>query len=166
LSRRSGQNGHIEKAGNVFYVRYWIDVQGQEKRKLACARICPASGTGRLNKSERTRRAREIIAQSGADSVEHFNRIVAVNSGTTFREQAEWWLQQMQARKRKPVKPATIYNWWYSLSKWVNPNLGDVPLVDVNNLALKSFVSTLVDAGLSANSIRLQVQVAKLYSRA
>jgi len=34
--------------------------------------------------------------------------------------------------------------------------------VDVNNLALKNFVSTLVDAGLSANSIRLQVQVVKM----
>src|SRR5437879_111418 len=32
MSRRSGQSGYIEKKGNAFYVRFRIDVPGQEKR--------------------------------------------------------------------------------------------------------------------------------------
>lgn len=31
MSRRSGQKGYIEKKGNAFYVRFWMDVPGQEK---------------------------------------------------------------------------------------------------------------------------------------
>ena len=162
MSRRSGQNGYVEKRGNAYYVRFWIDVIGQEKRKLACARICPVSGPGKMNASERKRRAKEIIAESGADSAEHFNRVVAVNRSVTFREQSERWLAAMRTRKRKPVKPATLHNWQCSLTKWVNPHLGDVPLSDVNNLALRNFVSMLVDAGLSANSVRIHVQAVKM----
>lgn len=162
MSRRSGQTGHIEKAGRAYYVRYWIDVPGQEKRKLASVRICPVSGPGRMNKGERSRRAKEIIAESGADSAEHFNRVVAVNRGVTFRQQSEVWLNQMQTRRRKPVKPATIQGWQCRLRKWVNPHMGDVPLADVNNLVLKGFVSHLVDSGLAANSIRLHVQTVKM----
>jgi uncharacterized protein YqkB len=85
-----------------------------------------------------------------------------VNRGTTFRQQSEWWIDHMRTRQRKPVKPATIQNWRSCLAKWVNPNLGDVPLADVNNLVLKGFVSKLVDACLSSNSIRLQVQTVKM----
>jgi hypothetical protein len=32
MSRRSSQSGSIEKKGNAFYVRFRIDVPGQEKR--------------------------------------------------------------------------------------------------------------------------------------
>jgi integrase len=162
MSRRSGQSGYIEKRGHFYYVRYWLDVLGQSKRKLACGRICPVSGPGRLNAAERKRRAREIIFESGADSPELFNRVVAANSTVTFRQQSEVWIERMQTRRRKPVKPATLQNWRCSLSKWVNPSIGDVPLADVNNLVLKNLVSQLVDAGLSANTIRLRVQTVKM----
>jgi hypothetical protein len=37
-------------------------------------RICPISGPGSLSKTVRERRAREIITNSGADTVEYFNR--------------------------------------------------------------------------------------------
>jgi len=61
MSRRRGQNGHIEKSGRWFVVRFWKDVPGQEKRVLARAPICPISGTGSLSASARERRAKEII---------------------------------------------------------------------------------------------------------
>ena len=32
MSRRRGQNGHIEKSGRWYVVRFWMDVAGQEKR--------------------------------------------------------------------------------------------------------------------------------------
>ena len=46
--------------------------QGQEERAHKRAKICPIVGPGSLSKSARKRRAREIIAESGADTVEHF----------------------------------------------------------------------------------------------
>ena len=79
MSRRSGQNGYIEKRGNAYYVRFRIDVAGQEKRQNACVRICPVSGPGRMTKPERERRAKEIIAESGADTEKHFRTVEAVN---------------------------------------------------------------------------------------
>jgi hypothetical protein len=153
MSRRSGQSGHVERAGNFYYVRYWIDVPGQEKRKLACARICPVGGPGKMTKCERERRAKEIIAESGADSVGHFNRVQAANLGLTFRQQSERWLEQVRTRNRKPVKPATAFSWANCVKKWLNPNLGDLPLTDVNNSTVKPLVSKMNSAGLSAKSI-------------
>jgi hypothetical protein len=70
MTRRSGQSGYIEVHGKYYVVRFWKDVPGQDKRMHVSQRICPASGPGRLNKLARERRAKEIIAASGADTPE------------------------------------------------------------------------------------------------
>src|ERR1700726_4560227 len=103
MSRRSGQNGSIQEDGKWYVVRFWKDVAGQEKRRRVRERICPISGPGKLSASERERKAKEIITASGADSVEHFNKVVRSIHGTTFREQAVIWLNQVKDRKRKPL---------------------------------------------------------------
>jgi hypothetical protein len=90
-----------------------------------------------MTKPGRARRAREIIEESGADTAAHFRQVVAVNLGTTFRQQSEWWIRHMQDRKRKPVKPHTVSSWKSHL-KWINSRLGDMPVSNVNNLALNS----------------------------
>jgi len=76
MSRRTGQNGHIERSGKWWVVRWWMDVAGQEERVHKRARICPITGPGAMSKSARDRRAREIIAESGADTEEFFNKAV------------------------------------------------------------------------------------------
>jgi integrase len=162
MSRRSGQSGYVEKKGNAFYVRFRIDVQGQENRAYTSVRICPVSGPGSMTKSERARRAREIIAESGADSPELFNRVQVVNLGVTFRQQAEWWLRYMQKRKRKPVKPATMKGWENCLKKWLNPNLGAMPVADINNRTLKELVSKMTDAGLSPQTLHTYIKTVKM----
>jgi hypothetical protein len=101
LSRRTGQDGHIEKSGRWFVVRFWKDVPGQDNRMHVRERICPISGPGLLSKSERKRKAREIIQASGADSAEYFKEVVKQDTGVTFREQSKAWLQQSLTRKRK-----------------------------------------------------------------
>src|SRR3984885_9815791 len=111
MSRRSGQNGCIQEDGNWYVVRFWKDVAGQEKRQRVRERICPISGPGKLSASERKHKAKEIIEASGADTAEHFEKVVLSNHGITFREQATTWLEQMTNRKRKPVLPATLENW-------------------------------------------------------
>jgi integrase len=162
MSRRSGQNGYIEQRGNAFYVRFRIDVAGQEKRAYACVRICPSSGQGRMTKPERERRAKEIIAESGADTEEHFKSVQAVNLGVTFQQQSEWFMQNVEKRKRRPIKPATALSWTNCVRKWLNPVLGAVPLSAVNNLALKELVSKMADAKLSAKTIHNYIQVVKM----
>lgn len=162
MARRSGQSGYIEKKGSAFYVRFRIDVVGQEKRAYTSVRICPVSGPGRMTKSERARRAKEIIAESGADTPELFNRVYAANLGVTFRQQAEWWLHRMQKRKRKPVKPATVSGWENQLKKRLNPNLGDIPVADINNRTLKELVSKMTDEGLSPQTIHTYVKTVKM----
>ena len=137
MARRSGQNGRIERKGNALYARFWLDVPGQESRVYKCVRICPVSGLGSLNKFEQKRRLKQIIAEFGANSEELFRQAEAVNLGTTFKEQAERWLEQIQTRKRKPIKPRTADAWATAL-RYINPKLGEMPLASVNNLALMS----------------------------
>jgi hypothetical protein len=162
MSRRTGQNGHIEKSGKWWVVRWWVDVQGKEKRGHPRAKICPVAGPGTQSKSARERRAREIINESGADTQEHFNRVVKQASGVLFMNQASIWLEQMTTRKRKPVASSTLENWECCLDKWLNPTLGDLPLSEVNNSALKQLVATMSAGGLSPKSINTYTQVVKM----
>jgi hypothetical protein len=50
MSRRSGQTGHIEKKGNAYHARFWLDVPGQAHRVHKCVRVCPVNGPGSLNR--------------------------------------------------------------------------------------------------------------------
>jgi len=153
MSRRTGQSGHIESSGKWWVVRWWMDVPGQEERRHMRAKICPISGLGRLSKSERERRAREIVAESGADTVEHFEKVVKQAHSVTFREQAKWWLKHIQRRKRKPIANATLGLWNSCLNNWINPNIGDLPLSEINNAVLKTLVAKMSEAGLSPKTI-------------
>jgi integrase len=161
MSRRSGQSGSVEKKRGYYVVRFWEDIAGKEKRVHRSVRICPVSGPGSMTKPEREHRAREIIQESGADTAEHLHQVQAVNLGTTFRQQAEWWLKHVQDRKRKPVKPHTVSSWKSHL-KWINPRLGDMPLSNVNNLVLKQLVSDMAEAEYSPKTITNYVQVVKM----
>jgi len=162
MSRRSGQNGCIQKDGNWYVVRFWKDVAGQQNRQRVRERICPTSGPGNLSASERKRRAKEIIEASGADTAEHFEKVVRSNHGITFREQAEIWLEQMKKRKRKPVAPATLENWERCMRNWLNPNIGDMPLDSIGNLALRNLGATMVKGGLGASAIRSYTNAVKM----
>jgi hypothetical protein len=101
-------------------------------------------------------------AASGADTEEHFKKVEAVNVGTTFRKQAEWWLKHVQTRNRKPVASATASTCESCLDVWLNPHLGEIPLSSINNPEVKQLVANMVVADLSAKSINNYVQVVKM----
>jgi hypothetical protein len=82
-----------------------------------------------LNKFELKRRVKEIIAEFGANSEPVFKEAEAVNLGTTFKEQAERWLQTVQTRKRNPIKPRTADSWTGYL-KYINQQIGEMPLLE------------------------------------
>jgi integrase len=139
MSRRSGQSGHIVQKGRAWYVRFWLDVPGKAKRVCKAVRICPVSGPGALNKSACKRRAKQIIEEFGANSEETLRAAEAVDLGTRFSEQATRWLEEVQRRKRRPVKPHTASTWSSHLA-WINAQIGEMPLSSVNNLAVKNLI--------------------------
>ncbi len=167
MSRRSGQTGCIERKGNFWYARFWLDVPGKAKRVNKAVRICPVVGPGSLNKSALKRRLMEIVAESGANAEITLREAEAVNLGTTFQQQAERWLKDVQIRKRNPIKPRTA-DAWNCYLKFINSHLGEVPLSDVNNKTVKDFIATMASAQkkdkprFSAKSIGNYVQVIKM----
>ncbi len=144
MSRRSGQDSKPFKAGKWWPVRVRFDVPGVEKRQQRSFKVAPVSL--RLSKPELERRAAEVIAASGANSEERFNRVV-LGEGVTFREQAKIYLQEATTRNRRPIEdPTSIQG---ALRKWINPVTGDLPLSMVDNLSLKPLVKKMVAEGLS-----------------
>jgi len=161
LSRRTGQNGHIEASGRWFVVRFWKNVEGQEKRVLVRERICPIAGPGSMNRSERERRAREIIAESEVDTVRHFNRVVKQQLGITFKEHSKIWLEQSQTRRRKPVRATTVPTIQAALDKWILPEIGHLPLYETAKYpALKALVAKMNTGGLSAQTVNAYFRIA------
>jgi integrase len=155
-----GQVGRIEVSGKWFVVRFWKYPIGQ-KRIHASEKICPTDTKSPeyLPKGERRRRANEIVEASGVNDAQQF---IEATTTTTFREQAEWFLNHSENRKRKPVKPATLQSWRICVKKWLNPNLGDLPLALVHNATLKELVVKMHDARRSPQTIRTYVGLVKL----
>jgi integrase len=157
---RRGQVGTIAVSCKWYVVRFWKYTPGRD-RVHASERICPTDSKepGYLPKGERRRRANEIVASSGVNDAQQF---IETNNGVTFREQAKYFLNHSMNRRRNPVKPATLTTWQNCVDKWLNPNLGDIPLASVNNAIVKSLVKKMSDAELSAKSISNYVGLVKL----
>jgi integrase len=161
LSRRTGQNGHIEASGRWFVVRFWKDLEGEARRALVRERICPISGPGSMNRSERERRAKEIIAESRVDSAEYFNRVAKLQLGVTFKEQSKIWLEQLQMRKRRPIRITTVPTIQAAMNKWILPEVGHLPLYETAKYpAMKALVAKMNDGGLSAQTVNAYFRMA------
>lgn len=105
-------------------------------------RAClPYRGSWALTKAERKRIAFDIVMSSGVNDPRRFAETTV---GTTFREQSERFMLQSAARKRRPVKPATLRGWQSYLKRWLNGNLGDFRLADVNNAGMKEMSAKMI----------------------
>jgi len=67
----------------------------------------------------------------------------------------------MRTRKRKPVAQTTIDDWERTLKNWLNPQIGGLPLSEVNNRVLKQVVAFMSEGGLSPKTIDNYVGVVK-----
>jgi integrase len=168
MSRRRGQNGHIEKSGNWFVVRYWKDIAGQEKRALKRERICPVIGPGSLSASARERRAKELIAASGADTQEHFDRVVKSQTGVTMREQADAWYSLMSNPRRigkngLPTAQSTLDS-WKGIVERIKQELGEVPLFALvdDQQPVADFITKLVEEDYGAKTVKNYFGVIKM----
>jgi len=92
------------------------------------------------------------VERSGANSEQHFNRIVLGEA--TFRDQAKVYLNWAVTRDREPIKDASSVE--AALNKWILPAIGDMPLVNVNNVTVKPLVDSM-KRSLSARSINTYV---------
>jgi len=105
-------------------------------------------------------RLREHLERECINSKQLFRQNTA--PAVTFRQQADWWISSLPARKRRPVKPATISGWRDALNAWLLPHLGDKMLTDVSNKTVRELVEKMSAAELSAKTIVNYVQVVKL----
>ena len=122
LFKRRGQQGNVYQARqhgkwnprSSAYGRFWIDVpDGERERRTVSLGMCATQSVARL-------RLREYIERPGVSSERAFHQIPV--PGTTFRQQAEWWMESLSTRRRRPLKPATIYGWQHCLDRWILPN--------------------------------------------
>jgi hypothetical protein len=142
-------------------VRFWKDVEGQEKRALVRERVCLISGPGSLNRSERERRAKEIITNAEVDTAQYFNRVVKQHFGVTFKEQSKVWLEQSQTRKRKPIRATTVPTIQAALDKWILPEVGHLPLYETAKYAaMKALVAKMNGGRLSSQTVNSYFRVA------
>jgi integrase len=161
LSRRIGQSGSVVQHSHPkkweptapAYGRYWVDLPGERKRRTVTLGVCPSRSIAK-------QKLREHIDNEGINSKTSFT--AKTGPATKFRAQAAKWIESLSTRRRKPVKPATIWGWQHALNKWVLPNLGDMLLADVANAALRGLIEKMTDAGLSAQSIVNYTKVVKM----
>jgi integrase len=145
--------------GNMYRLRVRVDVAGQGRIQKSFP-VCPISGPGSLNKTERKRKRMEIVAQY--NSMDYLKKVVAQETGTTFKAQSILWMSNCKHRKRKPMKPVTLVNWQSYLDNHILAVLGSQPIAEVNNASMKKLVEVLVGKGLSPSSIRNICLVVKL----
>jgi integrase len=162
LLNRKGQRGNVYQAHYLekwnpqapAYGRFWIDVQsGQRRRKTVSLGRCATQSVARL-------RLRDYIERAGINATSAFGQVPV--PGTTFRQQAERWIDSVSIRKRRPVKPATVYGWQHCLDKRILPNLGNKLLSEMRNGALRQFAEILSAAGRAPKTVVNVVTVVKL----
>jgi hypothetical protein len=158
MSRRC-QMGTEVVEGNMYRLRVRVDVPGEGRIQKSFP-ICPVSGPHSLNKTERKRKRMEIVAKY--NSQDYLKKVVAHESGTTFKAQSILWMSNCQSRKRKPMKPVTLVNWQSYLDNHILTVLGSQPIAGVNNASMRKLVEVLVGKGLSPASIRNICLVVKL----
>ena len=160
LSRRIGQKGSVFQHCQPWnpeataYGRFWIDVPGEERqRKTVSLGIC-------RTRSIAKQRLCEYIESTGVNTKQCFT--TTTTPATTFRTQAGIWINTLLKRRRKPVKPATIFGWQHALDKWILPNIGEKLLAEVSNGVLRELVEKMAAAGLSPKSIVNYARVVKM----
>jgi integrase len=160
MSRRTGQTGSVFQHNQSSwgpsaptYGRFWIDVPEGRKRRVISLGTCATRTVAR-------RKLREFIETEGINGKDTF--INLTTPGTTFRQQARIWIASLATRRRRPVKPATVMGWQNPLEKWILPTIGDMPLSDVSNAALKKLIDKMAEGGLAPKTIVNYAQVPKM----
>jgi integrase len=80
---------------------------------------------------------------------------------TTFKEQADIFIQESRMRGRKPVRESTIKTYQALLNSTILPLIGDTPLAAIDNGILRSLVAQMRTSKRTAATINLVVSLVK-----
>ncbi len=154
LSRRRHQNGELLKLRNGWSCRLYEDYRdanGVRQRRRVQRYL------GDFKKLP-TLRAAQNAMDAEVALVNDYSR--QPKTTITFRQQAARWMADCKKRSWKAVKPGVIEKREYAL-RHVLPLLGDLPLSDVKNGALRRLVEELSAKGLKPSTAQASVQVVK-----
>ncbi len=119
LSRRTGQSGSVFQQNQISwnpaapaYGRFWVDFPEGRKRRVITLGVCATRTVAK-------RKLREVIDAEGINTEKAL--IVSTTPGMTFREQAKRWIASLATRRRRPVKPATIFGSMNSTNGFCRP---------------------------------------------
>jgi integrase len=79
-----------------------------------------------------------------------------------FSEQCPIFLEHIQKRKRRPVKPSTLAAYSITVKNWIVPLIGDQEIKTFVNGAMREFGQDLMARGLSPVSIKKITTLVKL----
>lgn len=85
----------------------------------------------------------------------------AQSSKLVIKGLAATWLQYLETRKRKPVKPATLQTYGFYVRTLIVPIIGDAEVEAFQSRQMKEFVEALVARKLSAKTINEAVGATK-----
>ena len=101
-----------------------------------------------------------MIAASGVDSKEHFDRVVKVQTGVTMREQADAWYSLMSNPRRvgkngRRTALSTLDS-WKGIVESIKTELGGIPLSALvqNQQPVADFVTKLVNGGEGPKTVK------------
>jgi len=157
MSRRTGQNGTVEKRKGVWRGRYLVDVPGQFERLKKSVVIGSAKD---MNITEARRKLKEIIMKEGINLPTY-----VIPSTESFARRVEQW-QQTYVLKRKPSTQALFaYHLTYLLERW-----GKTPVELITAQAVNEWISAKELAHLSPVTIKgivktLQTALGKKFGR-
>jgi integrase len=140
------------------YGRYWKDQPGQSERLRVVVSL------GKVTQTFAERSLRDHIRRSQVDSAETFVEVTSPT--TTFRQQSQWWLDEMRAgrivsrKKRRPIKPATLAGYQAAVN-WLNQRIGTTILADIKNEVAKQLVTQMKAAKLADKTIVGYFQVVR-----
>jgi hypothetical protein len=102
--------------------------------------------------------AADWLTEQGINTEEHLERAIGVR--LTFGEQAEEWLHHLRTRNREPIPETSVPSIRSALNRWLLPHLGEMPLAEVGNKALRGLVGKM-KGHLSAKTMDTYVNMAK-----
>lgn len=143
MARRRGQSGSAKIINGRGYGRYYIDTPSGRERRGTCLGPCSTQ-------DEADRKLLEFIVENKINSVQTFLAATA----PTLREASALWLIE----KEGVVAKSTISRWKTALDSWLLPNVGNLPLGQIGNPALKKVVAIMKAEKLLASTIRSYIQ--------
>jgi integrase len=132
-----------------------VDVPGEEQREQRCVSL----GTF-PTKTLARQAANKYMVANNVNSIE---ALTSIMHSVTFRVQADMWLTSLRDphRRRGPVAQATYSAAKDAIDDWLNPNIGEKQLHEVDNEALRDLITLMLQRPLSSKTICNYIQIAK-----